>query len=212
MKKALVIGASSDIGLEVTRGLIKKNYYIYCTYFKNLNKIKTLHKNNLNKIEYIQLDLQNYKNVKNFVKKIKTKTRNIDVIILGANNNSKRKKFNLLNFKSFHNKIISNFLSNVFLIQLLIKGFLKKKIKIIHISSLVSKKGSWGLSEYSSSKAALDNVLKCLQHEYKNLDISSVYLSAVKTKGYFFTNKYNRSTKTKFISPKKAGLWILKKI
>ena len=99
MKKALVIGASSDIGLEVTRGLIKKNYYIYCTYFKNLNKIKTLHKNNLNKIEYIQLDLQNYKNVKNFVKKIKTKTRNIDVIILGANNNSKRKKFNLLNFK-----------------------------------------------------------------------------------------------------------------
>ena len=212
MKKALVIGASSDIGLEVTRGLIKKNYYIYCTYFKNLNKIKTLHKNNLNKIEYIQLDLQNYKNVKNFVKKIKTKTRNIDVIILGANNNSKRKKFNLLNFKSFHNKIISNFLSNVFLIQLLIKSFLKKKIKIIHISSLVSKKGSWGLSEYSSSKAALDNVLKCLQHEYKNLDISSVYLGAVKTKGYFFTNKYNRITKTKFISPKKAGLRILKKI
>ena len=34
MKKALVIGASSDIGLEVTRGLIKKNYWADICVFK----------------------------------------------------------------------------------------------------------------------------------------------------------------------------------
>lgn len=212
MKKAILIGASSDIGLEITKLLLKKNYYIYCTYFRNLKKIKALTKINSKKINLIKLNLQNFDLVKNFVKKIEKKTKNIDLIILGANNNSKRKKFKLLNIKSLRNKINSNFLMNVFLIQLIIKKFLKKKIKIIHLSSRASKKGSWGLSEYSSSKAALDNVLKCLQYEYQKLEIKSIYLGAVKTRGYYFANKYNKKFKTNFISAKEAGLKIIKKI
>ena len=92
--------------------------------------------------------------------------------------------------KSFKKKILGNILSNTFLIQFLILYFLKKnKIKLIHVSSLASLKGSWGLSEYSSSKAAIDNILKCLKFEFKKLHVKSIYLGAVKTRGYFFANK-----------------------
>ena len=213
MEKALIIGASSEIGLELTKLLIKKKYRIYCTYFRNINKLKILKDKNPKLIELINLNLKNLKKVKIFIRNLKEKTKNINLIILGANVISKRKGFKSLNFRSFHNKIFSNFILNVFLIQLLIKQFLKnKKIKIIHISSLVSKKGSWGLSEYSSAKAALDNVLKCLDYEYKKLDIRSIYLGAVNTKGYYLANKDRNKIYPNFITAKEAGLKIVKKI
>ena len=50
MKKALVIGASSDIGLEVTRGLIKKNLDLKasnCLILKNLKPILFFHESYL---------------------------------------------------------------------------------------------------------------------------------------------------------------------
>ena len=46
--------------------------------------------------------------------------------------------------------------------------------------------------------------------EYKKLDINSIYLEAVKTRGYFLTNKYSKNRK--FISSKKAALKIIREI
>ncbi len=193
MKKALVIGASSEIGLEVLKQLIKKDYYIICTYYKNFKELKILKQKNVKKIQYFKLDLKSLKSINKFVHKINKKIKKIDLLILGANINSKRKEFNKINLKLFSEKISANYLSNLFLIQILIKKFLKKnKIKIIHISSLASERGSWGLTEYSSCKAALDNALKCINFEYKNLDINSVYLGPVETKGYYFANKVKK--------------------
>ena len=101
-------------------------------------------------------------------------------------------------------------MSNTFLIQFFIKYFLKKnEIKLIHISSLASIRGSWGLSEYSSSKAAIDNIFKCLKFEFKRLSVKSIHLGAVKTKGYFFANKIKKRKKIKFINPDQAAKKIL---
>jgi len=164
MKKSLFIGASSDIGIEVVKLLLKKNYYSYCTFYKNSQSLKLIKKENPQKINLFKLNLSKIGEVKKFVDKLKNKTKKIDLLILGANIPIKRKKFELLNLKSFKNKISSNFLSNVFLLQLLINISINGNPKNIHISSLASKNGSWGVSEYSSSKAALDNVLKCINH------------------------------------------------
>lgn len=211
MKKALFIGASSDIGIEVVKLLLKKKYYSYCTFYKNSQALRLLERKNPQKINLFRLNLSKMSEVKKFVNRLKKKTKKIDLIILGANMGIKRKKFELLNFRSFKNSICGNFLSNVFLIQFLVKLFIKQNnLKIIHISSLSSKKGSWGLSEYSSSKAALDNVLKCLDQEYNKLIIKLIYLGAVKTKGYTFTNK--RKNKKNFITTLQAAKKILSSI
>lgn len=209
MQKALIIGASSDIGLELTKLLLKKKYNIYCTYNKNPDNLKSLKKKNPNNIEVIKLDLHTISEVRKFIKVFKKKTNQVNLIILGANIKFHRRRFSLVSMKSFKKKILGNILSNTFLIQFLILYFLKKnKIKLIHVSSLASLKGSWGLSEYSSSKAAIDNILKCLKFEFKKLHVKSIYLGAVKTRGYFFANKI-RKKKIKFISAFQAAKKIL---
>ena len=50
MQKALIIGASSDIGLELVKLLLKKNYNIYCTYNKNSKNLRFLKKKTLKKL------------------------------------------------------------------------------------------------------------------------------------------------------------------
>ena len=83
------------------------------------------------------------------------------------------------------------------------KILIKNKVRVLHISSIVSKKGSWGLSAYGPVKAAVDNLFKCLQYEFKNkIKFKSIYLSAVDTKGYRYTNGLKKMYKT--IKTKKA--------
>ena len=104
MQKALIIGASSDIGLELVKLLLKKNYNIYCTYNKNSKNLKYLKKKNPQKIDIIKLNLDTIFVVKNFIKILKKKTNKINLIILGANIKFKRQKFSLININSFKKK------------------------------------------------------------------------------------------------------------
>ena len=199
MKKALIVGASSDVGVELVKLLINKNYHCYCTYYKNRKKLEIIKKKYPILIDNFKLDFNSTIHIKNFINILKKETNKIDLVILGANIREKRKKFELMDFNSFKTKTFKNIIATVFLVQLIIKYLIKKrKAKIIHISSSASKKGSWGLSGYSSSKAAIDNVLKCLKYEYKQLHIKSVYnFGPVKTRGYIYTNKKIKGKKFK---------------
>ena len=44
-KKILILGASSDIGIETIKILIKQNWVVYAHYNKNSRKLKELKKN-----------------------------------------------------------------------------------------------------------------------------------------------------------------------
>lgn len=159
-----------------------------------------------------KMDIGNIKDITMFLKAIKKESKLIDVVILNALNKLKRKRFNKLKKKEFIESINKNLLGNLFFLEKLNKIFLlKKKIKFVHISSVVSKKGSWGLSHYAPIKAAIDNLFKCLQFEYNNkIKFKSIYLSAVDTKGYRYTNGYKNLHKT--IKTKEAILKIIKSI
>ena len=57
----------------------------------------------------------------------------------------------------------------------------------------------------------MDNLFKCLKYEInENIKFESVYLGAVDTKGYRYTNR--KSKNKKFISVESARLKILKKL
>ena len=65
------------------------------------------------------------------------------------------------------------------------------------------------MSHYAPIKAAIDNLFKCLQFEYKDkIKFKSIYLSAVDTQGYRYTNGYKNINKT--IKTKEAILKITK--
>ena len=199
MKKNIVItGGSNGIGLELVHYYLKKKNTVYTTYLsskKELIKLKKKYKDNL---FFKKMDIGNIKDITTFFKAIKKESKLIDIVILNALNKLKRKKFNKLKKKEIIESINKNLLGNLFFLNILNKFYLlEKKIKFIHISSLVSKKGSWGLSHYAPIKAAIDNLFKCLQFEYNNkIKFKSIYLSAVDTKGYRYTNGYKNLYKT----------------
>jgi NAD(P)-dependent dehydrogenase (short-subunit alcohol dehydrogenase family) len=155
------------------------------------------------------MDLGNIKDITKFLKMVKKKFKTIDIIILNALNKIKRKKFKEIKKKEIFESLNNNFLGNFFFLQIVNKLFkLEKKTKFLHISSTVSKRGSWGLANYGPIKAAIDNLFKCLQFEFNDkIKFKSIYLGAVDTKGYRYTNGSKNLYKT--IDAKKAILKIL---
>lgn len=213
MKKTIIItGGSSGIGLELVRYFLKKKHIIHTNYMKSSKELIKLKKKYEKHLFFKKMDIGNIKDITMFLKAIKKESKLIDIVILNALNKLKRKRFNKLKKKEFIESINKNFLGNLFFLEKLNKFFLlKKKIKFVHISSVVSKKGSWGLSHYAPIKAAIDNLFKCLQFEYNNkIKFKSIYLSAVDTKGYRYTNGYKDLHKT--IKTKEAILKITKNI
>ena len=94
MKKSIVItGGSSGIGLELVHYYLKKNNTVYTTYLKSkkeLIKLKQMHKENL---FFKKMDLGSDKDITNFLKIIQRHSNSVDIIVLNALNNVKRKKF-----------------------------------------------------------------------------------------------------------------------
>ena len=199
MKKIIIItGGSSGIGLQLVNYYLKKNNTVYTTYLKSKNELIKLKRKYEKNLFFKKMDLGSVKDIKNFSKIIKENSNLIDIIVLNALNKVKRKKFSKVKKKEIIESLNKNFLGNFFFLQILSKKVLfNQKLKILHISSIVSKKGSWGLSVYGPVKAAVDNLFKCLQYEFKNnIKFKSVYLSAIDTKGYRYTNGTRNIYKT----------------
>ena len=211
MKKNIVItGGSSGIGLELVHYYLKKKNTVYTTYLSSKKELIKLKKNYEENLFFKKMDLSNIKDITKLSETIKKNSNSIDLIILNALNKIKRKKFNKIKKNEITESLNKNFLGNFFFLQIISKFFLlEKKIKILHISSIVSKKGSWGLSNYGPAKAAVDNLFKCLQYEFKNkIKFRSIYLGAVDTKGYRYTNGSKSIYKT--IKAKEAVHKIIK--
>ena len=199
MKKIIIItGGSSGIGLQLVNYYLKKNNIVYTTYLKSKKDLIKLKREYEENLFFKKMDLGSIKDITNFSKIIKENSNLIDIIVLNALNKVKRKKFSKVKKKEIIESLNKNFLGNFFFLQILSKKVLfNQKLKILHISSIVSKKGSWGLSVYGPVKAAVDNLFKCLQYEFKNnIKFKSVYLGAIDTKGYRYTNGTKNIYKT----------------
>jgi NAD(P)-dependent dehydrogenase (short-subunit alcohol dehydrogenase family) len=56
---------------------------------------------------------------------------------------------------------------------------LKKRVLIINVSSKVILNGGYNIYEYSTSKAATANLIKCLHREFNNLKFINLVLPTV---------------------------------
>jgi short-subunit dehydrogenase len=211
-KNILITGGSNGIGLELVYYFLKKNNTVFTTFKTDKKKLSILKNEYKNDLWMHKLDLSKTSSINTFSKKITNKVKSLDIIIFSAIKNIKRKPFQKITLKEHVNVYTSNFLSYVNILKKLFIFFKKKhKIKIIHVSSLTSKNGSWGLCNYGPYKAGIDNLFKCLNHEIREyIKFESVYLGAVDTKGYRYTNRNARNKK--FMSVKSARLKILKKL
>ena len=165
MKTILYTGARSGISSYVINKLLKKDYLIYLTvhtiaeeqYINNKYKSET-------KIKCFKLDITSVEDLE------KIKLLDIDILVCNA---AIGIGGSLIEMDI--EKVRENFEVNVFstfnLIQLIIKGMLKKgRGKIIVISSLASTIPISFLGAYCGSKASLSHMTRILKNEIKKLN------------------------------------------
>ena len=139
-KIIIVTGSSDGIGLETAKDLLKSNATVI---FACRNKNKTegiinsfpenLKKNSI----FIQLDLESFKSIENFVKEIKEKYPKIDILINNAGLSSWGNIYKTED--GYMNVYQVNYLGNVLLTLLLLDHFNEKESKIISVSSMAYK-------------------------------------------------------------------------
>ena len=135
-KLIIVTGSSDGIGLETAKNLLKSNAKVI---FACRNKSKTeaiLNKfsDNLKKnATFVQLDLESFKSIENFVNEIKLKHPKIDILINNAGmavGDMKKTEDGYINTYQV------NYLGNALLTLLLLDHFNEKESKIINVSSM----------------------------------------------------------------------------
>ena len=182
-KIIIVTGSSDGIGLETAKDLLKSNATVI---FACRNKNKTegiinsfpenLKKNSI----FIQLDLESFKSIENFVKEIKEKYSKIDILINNAGLSSWGNIYKTED--GYMNVYQVNYLGNVLLTLLLLDHFNEKESKIISVSSMAYKGSQL---DYGDSKYLNDYNLM-LKH-FSQMTNKQVFYADTKLLVIYFT-------------------------
>ena len=193
----LIIGASSDIGNEIVKDLIKYDDVLLT--YRNKKNIRIL-KSSKNKIYYEKLDLTKFKDIDKLLKKYSKLLKNIKFINLAT---AKSDKLIVnLNTTDIQNVFKINVLSNIYFCQKLLPFMIQQKFgRFIFFTSKRASRGDIGISLYSSSKEAISGFSNCLSKEYFDYNITS---NCIKL-GYFKTKLFEKI-------PKKIKLKLLNQI
>lgn len=188
-KSVLITGASGGLGNSLAQKFLEKGYNIFFT-GRNVALLKelynTLQKNNKfsSNIEYDVCDFNNSKDVLKFIKTVKDRFKNIDILVNCAG---------VFPITPFKNTTIEEYNTcmqiNVTAPYLLMKEFSKEMIsnkwgRIINILSSSAYAGSPSTSIYCASKHALLGMSRALYKELKNDNVRVICVSpgSIKTK------------------------------
>ncbi len=180
MIKIFIIGASSKLARRFILNTKLNNVIFSGTYNKN-NMYRVLKKKlpNTNFQNFIKINLiydKDLKKISNIL--IKSKP---DIIINFSSVLIKRKKLKEVSFKYLMEVFNLNFFSQFKLYSKICSKLnkLKKRVLIINVSSKVILNGGYNIYEYSTSKAATANLIKCLHREFNNLKFINLVLPTV---------------------------------
>lgn len=180
MKNIVITGTSRGIGFELAKLFADKGHNVLAL----SRNTKPLAKLNHPNIKLISVDISNNSDLENVTEFIKSKWKNVDILI---NNAGKliNKPFTELTSEDF----LEVYKVNVFGVAELTKKlipFLQKGSHVVTISSMGGIQGSMkfpGLAAYSSAKGAVITLSELLAEEYREEQIAFnvLALGAVQT-------------------------------
>ena len=174
-KTIVVTGASSGIGLAITKSLIETGANVIAVVrninsdkMKNLNQIKEKHESAL---KIVEINLESEEEIK--IKTIKL-IKDVDDIF-GLVNNAGQIFNGLVQMTSrgvFSKMLDVNFFAPLTITQIILKKMIKNREgSIVNISSTSSQDCNVGRAAYSSSKIALEAMTKTLAYELGRYNI-----------------------------------------
>lgn len=181
MKTAIVTGASSGIGLSISKVLLSLGYKVY-GFGRDFSKSNLKHENFMP----IVCDLLN---TTLFYDTVKSIDKNEDISILI--NNAGIGYFGPheeLNPKKIHEMVTINVEVPLVLSQLLLRKLKKNQGYIINISSIEAKKSSVFGCAYGASKAALSHFSSSLYDEARKYGVKVVAIHPDMTSTNFYRN------------------------
>jgi len=182
-KHILILGGSSDIGIEVVKNFLKLNWLVTAQFFKNKKKLKTLQKNS-NKLKLIKFDFLNYKSnniEKKIIKSFKGKYDSV-INLIGYVDN---KSFEKTDLKSILRSLTANAIFPILIEKMLVKRMLVQRWgRILNCSSVGVKFGGGNKSyNYAFSKHCLEFIPSSYKSwAKKNVFINNLRIGVTNTK------------------------------
>jgi len=175
----VITGASSGIGFELAKNLIKIGNNNVIAIARNEDKLKTLKdicskentNSNLFPIAFDLLNVESFNSI--LLQRIKSCINEVDILINNAGF-LVNKPFENLSNEDIVNTINVNLYAPTLLIRTLLP-LINKGGHVVNVSSMGGFQGSQkfaGLSVYSAAKAGIATLTECLAEEYKDSGIS----------------------------------------
>lgn len=185
--RILILGGSSDIGIELINFFLNKNYLVDSHYNKNSLELKKIQKKNSNlKLIRINFDKVDSKNYEKVIKKFFNNNYTSYINLIGYTDNL---SFENTNLSSLSKSLKINFLIPFFITQFIVKKMLKKKFgRILNISSIGVKFGG-GANNFNYSLSKYN--LEFMPAIYKKWAKSNVFINCIRL-GVFNTKIHKR--------------------
>lgn len=156
-KKAIIIGASSGMGREAARQLSNKNYLVGAT-ARRIKLLKSLKKENVNKIITMEMDVTKHEDCKNKLSELIKKLGGLDLILIAVGGWTEQTENNYQYNKNLIEVDVLGFLN---LAENILEYFKKQKYgHLAAISSIDSIRGNSLCPVYSGVKAFVSKYLE----------------------------------------------------
>ncbi len=182
-RHVLILGGSSDIGIEVIKFFLKLDWKVTAHYNKNKNKLDKINKKT-KKLNLIQFDFSDYENPfieRLIMRKFDGKYDSIVNLICCLDN----KSFEKTSLKDILKSLCANSLIPILIEKIALKGMLKKKWgRILNCSSIGIKFGGGKYTyNYSLAKHSLEFIPSCYKDwAKKNVLINNLRIGLTNTK------------------------------
>mgnify|MGYP001178695188 CR=1 FL=1 len=182
-KCVLILGGSSDIGVELTKKYLSKNWQVICHYNKkNINEFDKLKKDYPNKLKTLKADFTSESSIKKVIKFVSKENIESMVNLVGYLDNISFKNTNL---KSLLKSLQINSIAPLLIQKSILKKMINKKFgRILHASSIGVKYGGGEHTfNYSYSKHALEYIPRYVKNLTQfNILSNTLRIGAVNTK------------------------------
>ena len=183
-KTAVITGGAQGFGLDIAKKFLYSGTKVFIWDIDEKELIKAVKEINNPNLEYNVVDVTNFNEIQNTVKKITT-NNNIDILINNAGITGPTTE--LWNYNNDEwNKIVQiNLMGTFYCCKSIVPHMIKNNYgRIVNVASVAGKDGNPNASAYSSAKAGIIGLTKSLGKELadKNIAVNSVTPSTANTK------------------------------